>query len=116
MTRWQYPLINHLVCELDGFGGLKFLEKTGQCVYSPDIKGYFMDHCRSKAGVYVDPLLIEGKKKDYLLNSTKVPILQVVLLFQMQLWPVVHFFHSLLSGFAVAKSEWKKWATGQSCI
>ena len=46
------------------------MEKTGQCVYSPDIKGYFMDHCRSKAGVYVDPLLIEGKKKYYLLDST----------------------------------------------
>ena len=70
VNRWQYSLINHLVCELDGFGGLKFLEKTGQCVYSPDIKGYFMDHCRSEAGVYVDPLLIEGKKKDYWLYST----------------------------------------------
>ena len=58
--------MNYLDCELDGFGGLKFLEKTGQCVYSPDIKGYFMDHCRSEAGVYVDPLIIAGKKKDYL--------------------------------------------------
>ena len=70
-NRWQYPLINHFDCELDGFGGLKFLEKTGQCVYSPDVvKGHFMDHCRSKASVYVDPLLIAGKKKDYLLYST----------------------------------------------
>ena len=66
MTRWQYPLINHFDCELDGFGGLKFLEKTGQCVYSPDVvKGHFMDHCLSEAGVYVDPLLSQGKKKDY---------------------------------------------------
>ena len=40
------------------------MEKTGQCVYSPDIKGYFMEHCRSEAGVYVDPLLIAGKKKN----------------------------------------------------
>ena len=37
----------------------------------------------------------------------------------MQLWPVVHFFHSLSGGYnskAAAnppKSEWKKWATGQ---
>ena len=73
-----------------------------------------------------------SSKKNFL---TKVPILQVmyssikksmykciVLLFRMQLWPVAHFFHSLLGGFAVAlllhppKSEWKKWATGQSCI
>ena len=64
MIRGQYPLMNYLDCELDGFGGLKFLEKTGMCVYSPDIIGYFMDHCRSKAGVYVDPLLFEGKKKN----------------------------------------------------
>ena len=74
--------------------------------------------------------------------NCKVPILQVALLFQMQLWPVTHFFHSQLGGFAVAllfthpevseksgqlvrvafgkevlpRSEWKKWATGQSCI
>ena len=56
------------------------------------------------------------------LSVSKVPILQVVLLFRVQLWPVAHFFHSLLGGFAFAlllhspKSEWKKWATGQSCI
>ena len=62
--------------------------------------------------------LIFPKKEGY----TKVPILREVLLFWMQLWPVVHFFHSLLGGCnskATAnppKSEWKKWATGQSCI
>ena len=55
-------------------------------------------------------------------GSPKVPILQVVLLFQMQLWPVAHFVHSLLDGCnskATAnphKSEWKKWATRQSYI
>ena len=49
-----------------------------------------------------------------ILTPSKVPILQVVLLFRMQLWPVAHFFHSLLGGFGVAlllhlpKSEWKK--------
>ena len=32
----------------------------------------------------------------------------------MQLWPVVHFFHSLLGGFAIAPTQ--KWATGRSCI
>ena len=57
-------------CDKDGFGGLAFVEKTGMCVYSPDIKGYFMDHCRSEAGVYVDPLT-DGKKKYYLVNSAK---------------------------------------------
>ena len=37
----------------------------------------------------------------------------IALLFRMQLWPVAHFFHSLLGAFAVAlllhppKSEWK---------
>ena len=31
-------------------------------------------------------------------NRIKVLILQVVLLFRMQLWPVAHFFHSLLGG------------------
>ena len=69
-------------------------------------------------------LLTEIMKKQQSLLSwvIKVPILQLVLLFRMQLWPVAHFFHSLLGGFAVAlllhppKSEWKKWATGQSCI
>ena len=39
-----------------------------------------------------------------------------------KLWRVAHFFHSLVGGCnskATAnptKSEWKKWATGQSCI
>ena len=62
--------------------------------------------------------LVPAQKR--LLFTPKVPILQVVLLFRMQLWPVAHFFHSLLGGFAVVfhppKSKWKKWATGQSCI
>ena len=62
--------------------------------------------------------LIFPKKEGY----TKVPILREVLLFWMQLWPVVHFFHSLLGGFGVAllvhpsKRKWKKCTTGQSCI
>jgi len=55
-------------CEKDGFGGLAFVEKTGQCVYSPDVKGYFMDHCRSEAGVYVDPLLFE-ESEQFIIND-----------------------------------------------
>ena len=35
-------------------------------------------------------------------RNIKVPSKYVALLFRMQLWPVVHFFHSLLGGFAAA--------------
>ena len=65
---------------------------------------------------------------------SKVPISQVVLLFRMQLWPVAHFFHSLLGGWFFSKREQarlssslfkkkihpkvseNKWATFQSFI
>ena len=62
------------------------------------------------------------------LQSFKVPILQVVLLFRMQLRQVAHFFHPLLGGCnskATAKQQQthpkvmtkmvKKCSTGQSC-
>ena len=53
-------------------------------------------------------------------QTETVPILKVELLFWMQLWPVAHFFHPLLGGCNSKanpfKSEWKKWATVQSCI
>ena len=43
-------------------------------------------------------------------QATKVPILQVVLHFRMQLWPVVHFF-SLTFGEIHPKVSEKRWAT-----
>ena len=53
----------------------------------------------------------------------KIPILQVVLLFRMQLWPVAHFFFTHFWVGTTAKQQQthpkvseRKWATGQSCI
>ena len=40
---------------------------------------------------------------------TKVPILQVVLLFRMKLWPLPTFLHSLLGGFSFWKEKRTAW-------